>query len=98
MNKDLVLKISNHPMIKKLMESVDKKDIARLIVEELMNEEEEQSIFEKFRPIDYILPIPHFLSSTAFLHPFLSATKVILSVLKPEFRQLFGHRVLNHFW
>lgn len=41
MNKDLALKISKHPMIKKLMESVDEKDVARLIAEELVNEEED---------------------------------------------------------
>ena len=40
MNKHLALKISKHPLIKKLLESTDQKDIARLIVEELMNEDE----------------------------------------------------------
>lgn len=42
MRKDLALKISKHPMIKKLMESVDKKDVARLIAEELMNEGDDE--------------------------------------------------------
>jgi hypothetical protein len=41
MNKHLAFKISKHPMIKKLLESTDQKDIARLIVEELMNEDED---------------------------------------------------------
>lgn len=39
MNKDLAIKISKHPMIKRLLESVDQKEVARLIVEEMMIDE-----------------------------------------------------------
>lgn len=44
MNKDLALKISKHSMIKRLLESVDQKEVARLIAEELMDEADNPSL------------------------------------------------------
>lgn len=60
MNKDIAVKVSKHPLIKKLMELASPKLVARIIVEEVIKDEEiikqtAQSFETSFKGLDVIL-------------------------------------------